>query len=271
MDQESVSVNSRENRSQKSKRNKSEGKNEQRHHVHRKRPQCLCGVEWGTGVLIITIFKGLGLFIQFLYIAYRFQYDLRIEYFHETKFSATWGYLIYTLILPTSVFISLIVSLTKRTSIFARFMANFFYIVETFLVLGWPVIFLRAVVIGIRNDDDSAYVLLAMVLVYMAFLYPIRLLCAYTVRGYYRDLRFYSKHHGHSANRGEKRELANNDHKNDFSSVGSNEPRNLSDIDLGSVRPKSNGSKHKSKRSDRRGSNEKKVKRRGSSHSRERD
>ena len=209
MDQESI--NSRENRSQKSKRNKSEGKNENRNHVHRKRPQCLCGVEWGTGVLIITIFKGLGLFIQFLYIAYRFQYDLKIEYFHETKFSATWGYLIYTLILPTSVFISLIVSLTKRTSIFARFMANFLYIVETFLVLGWPVIFLRAVVIGIRNEDDSAYVLLAMVLVYMAFLYPIRLLCAYTVRGYYRDLRFYSKHHGHSANRGEKRELANND------------------------------------------------------------
>lgn len=249
MDQESQ--NSRAQSSQKSKR-------EKKHHVHRKRPQCLCGVEWGTGVLIITIFKGMGLFLQFLYIAYRFQYDIKIEYFHETKFSATWGYLIYTLILPTSVFIMLIVALTKRTSIFARFMANFLYIVETFLVLGWPVIFLRAVVIGIRNQDDSAYVLLAMVVVYMAFLYPIRLLCAYTVRGYYRDLRFYSKHHGHSAQKDEKRGLRKNDqYMNDKSSVASNEERKLSDIDLGSVRSKPVSSKSKGgRRSERSGSRE---------------
>ena len=45
----------------------------------------------------------------------------------------------------------------------------------------------------------------------------------------------------------------------------------MSDIDLGSVRPKSNGSKRKSRRSDRHGSNETKSKRRGSSHSRERE
>jgi len=208
-------------------------------------------------MLIVTIFKGMGLFLQFMYIAYRFKYDIKIQYFNETKFSATWGFLIYTLILPTPVLIMLILAL-RKSFIYARFMATFLYNMETFLVLGWPVIFLRAVVIGIRDKDDSAYVLLAMVVVYMAFLYPIRLLCAYTVRGYYRDLRFNSKYHGHSDQSDENRGLRKNDqYMNDKSSVASNEGRKLSDIDMGSVRSKPVSSKSKGeRRSERSGSRE---------------
>merc|ERR1712228_652075 len=87
----------------------------------------------------------------------------------------------------------------------------------------------------------------------MAFLYPIRLLCVYTIRGYYRDLRFYAKHHGHSAKKDEKKGLRSNDRYNDKSSVASNEERKLSDIELGSVKSKSVGGRSKGRRSEKSG------------------
>ena len=119
----------------------------------RVRPKCICGVEWTTGVLIIAIFKGIGLFLMLTYAVYRFSTDTIIQYFEETRFSATWGYLIYTLMLPVPTFITFIIALIKKASICARFTLMCLYFAESIFVLGWPLGFLRSVIIGLRNDD----------------------------------------------------------------------------------------------------------------------
>ena len=111
--------------------------------VRRKRPKCICEIEWSTGVLIIAIFKAMGLAIMFMYIAYRFSTDTVIQYFQETRFAATWGYLFYTLMIPVPTMVSFFVALLKPKSIVARFTLNCLYIAESIFVLGWPIGFLR--------------------------------------------------------------------------------------------------------------------------------
>ena len=214
-------------------------------------------MEWNTAVLIIAIFKGLGLLCMLVYITYRFQTNTVIQYFEETRFSATWGYLFYTLMLPVPTFIAFVVALIKKTSICARFTLMCLYFGESIFVLGWPLGFLRSVVIGIRNDDQEALVLLALVIVYMMFLYPIRILCAYTVRGYYLDLRFYSRSQAQGSKRDEKKSLSQymNPSTSDKSSVFSNEERKLSDIELGSIgKNKRSGGKRKNSKRESSGS-----------------
>ena len=93
--------------------------------------------------MIIAIFKAIGLSIMFLYIAYRFKTDTVIQYFQETRFAATWGYLIYTFMIPVPTMVAFIYALLKPKSIVARFTLNCLYIAESIFVLGWPIGFLR--------------------------------------------------------------------------------------------------------------------------------
>ena len=55
---------------------------------------------------------------------------------------------------------------------------------ESLVVLITPVIYARSV--GVAGE----WPLLVVTLVYMTFLYPIRILFIWTVRGYYRELRY---------------------------------------------------------------------------------
>lgn len=107
-----------------------------------------------------------------------------IEHFYETEKSATWGRLIYTLMLPLPTLIMFGVALFKKESLCARFTLLVMYLLESLVVMVTPVVYARAV--GLAKDLP----LLIVTLVYILFLYPIRILCCWTIRGYYRELRY---------------------------------------------------------------------------------
>ena len=135
---------------------------------------------------MIAIFKCVGLFFQVNYIIYRFtNEDLAVfELLNETSESATWGRLIYTIILPVPTLILFGIALYYKDSVCARFTLLILYMVESIVVMATPVVFARSV--GVEKE----WMLLVVTLLYITCLWPIRILCVYVVRGYYRELRY---------------------------------------------------------------------------------
>ena len=133
----------------------------------------------------VAIFKCIGLFIQLNYIIYRFTSDNAptVQYLNETEKSATWGRLIYTCMLPIPTLICMWVAIFQKKSLCARFVVMLLYMLESLVVIITPILFVRSVLVA------RQWLLLIVGLVYIMVLVPIRLLCVYTVRGYYLELR----------------------------------------------------------------------------------
>ena len=143
-------------------------------------------MKWRSGVFIIAILKCIGLFFQINYIIYRFMNENveTIQYFNETHKSATWGRLVYTLTLPIPTLILFGVALFNKESLCARFTLLLLYMLESLVVMGTPVVYARAVIVA------REHLLIVVTLTYILFLFPIRILFIWTVRGYYRELRY---------------------------------------------------------------------------------